>query len=670
MFTDQFDELYSATSKSNSVTNKSACTMEQTDGTFNSNFLGGTALENHNTNNFCTLNSFSSDTKTAETVDFQQLSFKELKAQIESFTIDVHFSNSCDFKKINNKYLLIDQISVSNSAVIYIAKNISKNTRNSLYCLKIFVSEKSSQMLEELMLSLKVSKLKHVAEVYDYFYYNTQLCIVMPYLGINLYEFINIFNGEVSHELLVEIFRQVVKAILELHKNNIVHCDIKPENILIDVMADKVEVNLIDFGVSYEINQLKQFINSQNHPDKFYIQTRPYRAPELLLMTSINETIDWWSLGCVILEIYAGMRVPQKNINGNFFSHQEHKQIRRPTNLESEYTTGSNKDKDVENKQLVQYNYECYDEYDKLIADIEFTTNSVQVEQDELMNKVVQLCRNINTRDKLNDSKKKISIKLESNNSDEIKTSITNQTFYPNENFEKIFDNFEEMFDSFDDDSMYTDDLEFPVKNQFFKGQENESKLKNFNTFDNYINNFEHTRIITAGTPKVIKVSTYDEIPVQSSIRNFSTKFRNASVEKEYDYFQKANETSSNSNIPSVSLLNQDFTNKKKSSQNLTENNNPILINKLVNHDQFFTTSEDTQLKDLKSSNMTDNNHLVNSLIMQPSSQKEFSHDNESVYIDRRTEIDINTISRIPNAQEENIERDQFSDIRIYIEIY
>lgn len=75
----------------------------------------------------------------------------------------------------------------------------------------------------------------------------------------------------------------------------ICHCDIKPENILLEEERC-ASVKLIDFGSSCTVNR----------PMYTYVQSRYYRSPEVLLGLNYDTQIDIWSLGCVIAEMYNG----------------------------------------------------------------------------------------------------------------------------------------------------------------------------------------------------------------------------------------------------------------------------------------------------------------------------------------------------------------------------
>ena len=80
-----------------------------------------------------------------------------------------------------------------------------------------------------------------------------------------------------------------------LFEHNIIHCDLKPENILLR-KANKSGIKVIDFGSScFEDKKVYT-----------YIQSRFYRAPEIMLGIPYTKSIDMYSFGCIIYELASG----------------------------------------------------------------------------------------------------------------------------------------------------------------------------------------------------------------------------------------------------------------------------------------------------------------------------------------------------------------------------
>jgi serine/threonine protein kinase len=92
------------------------------------------------------------------------------------------------------------------------------------------------------------------------------------------------------------ILRQLIEGVAYLHKNKILHRDIKSANILLN---DEGEVKLADFGLGRKVRQENVFT--------YKVVTLWYRAPELLWgFKHYSDKIDVWSIGCVAVEFFTG----------------------------------------------------------------------------------------------------------------------------------------------------------------------------------------------------------------------------------------------------------------------------------------------------------------------------------------------------------------------------
>ncbi|KMT18197.1 hypothetical protein BVRB_2g023690 [Beta vulgaris subsp. vulgaris] len=171
-------------------------------------------------------------------------------------------------------------------------------------CLKIIKNDKDffDQSLDEIKLLKYVNKHDpadehHILRLYDYFYHQEHLFIVCELLRANLYEFqkYNLESGGEPYftmSRLQVIARQCLEALDYLHSLGIIHCDLKPENVLIKSYS-RCEIKVIDLGSScFETDNLC-----------LYVQSRSYRAPEVILGLSYGPKIDIWSLGCIMAEL-------------------------------------------------------------------------------------------------------------------------------------------------------------------------------------------------------------------------------------------------------------------------------------------------------------------------------------------------------------------------------
>ena len=98
-----------------------------------------------------------------------------------------------------------------------------------------------------------------------------------------------------SLSLVKRFTLQILNGLNFLEALEIIHCDLKPENILLKY-PNKSDIVLIDFGSA-------TFSNEKQHT---YIQSRFYRAPEIILGIPYTTSIDMWSLGCILSELHTG----------------------------------------------------------------------------------------------------------------------------------------------------------------------------------------------------------------------------------------------------------------------------------------------------------------------------------------------------------------------------
>lgn len=88
---------------------------------------------------------------------------------------------------------------------------------------------------------------------------------------------------------------QILRAVNTMHEAKILHRDLKPGNILVNVDCS---IKICDFGLSRGYDEDECVI-----PITEYVATRWYRAPEIMLLKCYDSSADVWSVGCIFAEL-------------------------------------------------------------------------------------------------------------------------------------------------------------------------------------------------------------------------------------------------------------------------------------------------------------------------------------------------------------------------------
>ena len=136
----------------------------------------------------------------------------------------------------------------------------------------------------------------NIVHLIEHFTFRGHVCLTFELLSMNLYELVkkNRFQG-FSLALVRKFAHSILQCLDTLYRNRIIHCDLKPENILLK-QPGRSGIKVIDYGSScYEHQRLYT-----------YIQSRFYRAPEIILGAKYGLPIDMWSFGCILAELLTG----------------------------------------------------------------------------------------------------------------------------------------------------------------------------------------------------------------------------------------------------------------------------------------------------------------------------------------------------------------------------
>ena len=147
--------------------------------------------------------------------------------------------------------------------------------------------------VREILALRRLTNCPNIVQIESVFAETDFECIsfTMNRMDITLNGFIQNSNKRLEELIVCEITRQIANGVYECHSFGIVHCDLKPDNILICAVGDVMQVQLSDFGLS-------------TTDGAHCLGTRWYKPIELLKGNSISFSRDIWALGCVVAEMY------------------------------------------------------------------------------------------------------------------------------------------------------------------------------------------------------------------------------------------------------------------------------------------------------------------------------------------------------------------------------
>eukprot|EP00741_Cyanophora_paradoxa_P008118 tig00001229_g7855.t1 len=148
----------------------------------------------------------------------------------------------------------------------------------------------------------------HSVLLKEHFIHRNHMCLVFELLSYNLHDVMRAtqYTG-LPLSAVRNIAWQVLKclAFLSLPEVSVLHCDLKPENVLLRT-PDSTSCTVADFGSSCLV-QVAERETPRKRKRRHYIQSRYYRSPEVLLGLETQSRIDLWSLGCILVELHSGV---------------------------------------------------------------------------------------------------------------------------------------------------------------------------------------------------------------------------------------------------------------------------------------------------------------------------------------------------------------------------
>lgn len=138
---------------------------------------------------------------------------------------------------------------------------------------------------------------KHIIKFLRYFDHKGHLCMVFENLSMNLREVLKKFGRDVGLNLraIRAYAQQMFLGLSLLRKCDILHADLKPDNLLVNEQRNMLKV--------CDLGSASPATDNEITP---YLVSRFYRAPEIILGMPYDHAIDVWSIGCTLFELYTG----------------------------------------------------------------------------------------------------------------------------------------------------------------------------------------------------------------------------------------------------------------------------------------------------------------------------------------------------------------------------
>ncbi len=219
--------------------------------------------------------------------------------------------NQNEGKSFVEKYLMENLLGTGALGAVYKAKHMYMDRYVALKLLRPeFCSDRLAMRYFQRE-AMAISSLQHenIVGLHDFGISNDgQPYLVMEYIeGISLSTILE-KEKRLATRRTIDICLQVCAGLEEAHSKGIVHCDLKPSNILTMGSQPHEVVKIVDFG-------LAQIMPTNNSPesrstDRFFVTGTPcYMSPEQCAGTHLEAPADIYSLGCILYEALTGVNV-------------------------------------------------------------------------------------------------------------------------------------------------------------------------------------------------------------------------------------------------------------------------------------------------------------------------------------------------------------------------
>nr|CAG4647995.1 EOG090X081V [Moina brachiata] len=193
------------------------------------------------------------------------------------------------------KYEKLEKIGEGTYGTVFKAKNRENQEIVALKRVRLDDDDEGvpSSALREICL-LKELKHKNIVRLHDVLHSDKKLTLVFEHCDQDLKKYFDSLNGEIDTEQVLSLMYQLLKGLAFCHSKNVLHRDLKPQNLLINKNG---ELKLADFGLARAFGIPVRCYSAE-------VVTLWYRPPDVLFGAKLYSTsIDMWSAGCIFAEL-------------------------------------------------------------------------------------------------------------------------------------------------------------------------------------------------------------------------------------------------------------------------------------------------------------------------------------------------------------------------------